>query len=152
MRGVQAQREEPDDAHDDRLERGEQTERDPVARQQVDLGDRQRHQSLERAVGALAQHRDRGDQEHDDEGEQAAHRRPDRLEGSGLAFVHVVHQREQRDRHHEQQRDGPRVAADLPQNAPGRGQRHAGAHEDARSMIARNARPRSCSPVCSRNR
>jgi len=103
------------------------------------------------SAGALAQHRDRGNDEHDDEGEQATHRRPDRLEGLRLTIEDVAHQREQPDGHREQQRNGAWVAPDLPQHAPSRSQRHPGAHEDARSMIARNALPRSCSPVWRRN-
>jgi hypothetical protein len=62
VRGVQAQQEKPDEADYERLQRGEQTERDPVAGEQVGLGERQAHQPFQGAAGALAQHRDRGDQ------------------------------------------------------------------------------------------
>ena len=93
--GVQAEQHEPDEAHHERLQRGEQPERDAVAGEQVGLGERQAHQPLQRAAGALAQHRNRRDQEHDAEREQAAHRRPDRLEGAGLPVEDVAQQNEQ---------------------------------------------------------
>ena len=72
--GVEAERQERDGGGDERLDGREQGERDPVAGQQVELGERHRHQPLERAGGALAQHRDRGDEEHRDEREHAEHR------------------------------------------------------------------------------
>jgi hypothetical protein len=55
-------------------------ERDAVADQQVGLRQRERHQSLERAGRAFAQHRDGRDEEHHHEREEPAQRRADGLE------------------------------------------------------------------------
>ena len=89
-----------------------------VADQEVEARHRERHLPLERPAGALAEHRDRGDQEHDDEREQAAERDADRAEDARLAGEHVLQQHEQEDGDDEEQRDRARVAADLPQHPP----------------------------------
>ena len=107
---VEAERSESDRGGDQRLEGRDGGERDPVTSQQVEFGERHRHQSFERASGALAQHRDRGDEEHRDEGEQSDERTADYLERPGLVLERVFQDREQQWRHYEQHRDRSRVA------------------------------------------
>ena len=100
-----------------RLHRSDERERDPVAGEQVELRERQRHQPLERSRRPLAQHRDRRDQEHDDEREEADERAADAVERLFLALEHVLEQRQQQRRHDQHQRDRPSVAAQLAQDA-----------------------------------
>ena len=123
-----------------------------VAGEEVELRERQRHQPLERARRALAQHRDRRDEEHDDEREEAAERGADLLEGLLLAVEDEAHQHQQQARHDDQQRDRARVVADLPQHALGGGERRRARSSavSAASITLRNAWPRSCSPVRAR--
>ncbi len=116
-------------------------------RADVQLREGHRHQSLERPARALAQHRDRRDEEHQDEREQPAQRRADALEGLRLAVEHVLHQHQQQARHREEQRERPgsRRICHSTRRAVARSLgRHA---QTAASlgppMIARNALPRS---------
>ena len=62
----------------------------------------------------------------------------------------LLEQEQQHARDHHQQRDGPRVVADLRQHAGGGGERDPGAH-GASSTSRRNAASISCSPVRSRS-
>ena len=83
-----------------------------------------RHQPLERAGGALAQHRDRGDQEHRDQREDAEQRHARSARNSGVpSKTHLISAIEHA-RHDEHQRERARVAAQLRQHAaapwPGR--------------------------------
>ena len=65
---------------DDGLHDRDDGEGDPVAEQQLDLRQRRRQQPLERPRRPLAQHRDRGDEEHADQRKEPEHRDPDALE------------------------------------------------------------------------
>jgi hypothetical protein len=79
---------------------GEQCERDRVTEQQIELGERQRHQALERPSDALAQHRDRRDDEHRDEREQAQHH-AHAVEHLRLRVEQEAQQRDEQARHEE---------------------------------------------------
>lgn len=61
------------------------------------------HEPLERAAAALAQHRDRGDEEHQDQREQASDRRADAAERLRLPVEHEPQQRDERGRDDEDQ-------------------------------------------------
>ena len=118
-----------------------------VAEQQVELGERQRHQALERPGRPLAQHRDRRDQEHRDEREEPDHRRPTRSK-SPPGRRRRLEERQRAGRHDEDERQRARVAANLPEHAPGRGESDADgsrapppARETPRSMSARRSLP-----------
>src|SRR5262245_43896426 len=62
------------------LDRGRDAEGDPVREQQVQLAHGRGEQPLQGAGGALPQHRDAGDQEHDHEGEDPEHDQTNRVE------------------------------------------------------------------------
>jgi hypothetical protein len=79
------------------LQRGEARERQAVAGEQVELGDRQRHQPLERAAAALPEHGDRGHEEHEDQREQADQRRADAVERLDALVEHEPQEGDQRD-------------------------------------------------------
>ena len=65
---------ERDSRGDECLHGGHERECQSVAHQQVELGERQGHEALQRSRGSLAQHRDRRDHEHRDEREHADQR------------------------------------------------------------------------------
>ena len=96
-----------------------------------------RHQPLERPGRALAQHRDRGDEEHRDEGEEADQRPADLLEAAGSSSKRALEQRQQRRRHHEQQRDRARIVAELSQHPQRRRPGDPRAHARSCSSIKR---------------
>ena len=66
--------------HERRLHGGDEREREPVPREEVASCDRRRQQPLERSGRPLAQHRDRGDDEHRHEREEPEERDAERLE------------------------------------------------------------------------
>ena len=119
------------------------TRRRAVAGEDVGFAERQRHQALERAGRALAQHRDRRDQEHDDEREESAQRRADALEDV-RPTVEAVKQQQERRRNEQQQRD---ASAGRAGSAAARAARSptspARSCRVARSITARKALPRS---------
>ena len=136
-----------------RLERGHEREGEAVAHEQVELRERQRHQPLERARRPLAQHRDRGDDEHRDEREQAEQRAADVLEDQLPAGEELVQQDDQERRDAEHQPDGARVAAKLGEHARRDGTgRRAGSLRVASSISRRKASSRSRAPVRARAR
>jgi hypothetical protein len=90
---VHVEQAEADRAGDRTLQRRQHGEGERVAEQQVELGEGQRHQPLERAAGAFTQHRDRGDQEHHDQREEADQRRADAVERLRLVVEDELEQR-----------------------------------------------------------
>ena len=121
-----------------------------VAEQQVELRERHRHQPLERARRALAQHRDRGDEEHVMNGKMPEQRAADALERRRLPVeARSAAAPSSSARHDEQQRDRARVAAQL-RAAPARRWRRRCAGS-RRGLGARSGAgtpsPRSFSPV-----
>src|SRR5581483_9367394 len=146
---VEAEQPERDRRGDGGLERRQRGEREAVAGEQVELRERQRHQPLERPRRPLAQHRDRGDDEHRREREDADHRRPDAVERRRLTVEEVAEQRHEERRYDEEERERARVAPQLPEDASGRGERRGGAH--GASTSARNAASRRSSPVAARS-
>ena len=106
---------------DDRLQHRHEAEREAVAEDEVALAERRRHEPLERARAALAQGRDRGDQEHDDEREQRQDRRPVRVEHALLVAEQPGEQADEQARGDEHERDRPGVVAQLAQHAAGGG-------------------------------
>ena len=66
---------------------------------------------------ALAQHRHRRDEEHRDEREEPDERPADVLEHPGLALEDLLQEHLEHDRHDDDERDRPRVAAELLEDA-----------------------------------
>ena len=111
---LDAQQPEADERGDRGLHRGEHAERDAVAREQVELAQRRRHQPLERPARALAQHGDlRDGQEDHHERNQPDERCADACEAARRLVEHVAQQRQQRRRDDEDQRERAVVAAQL---------------------------------------
>ena len=113
------------------------------------MRERQRHQPLERPRRALAQHRDRGDEEHRHEREQAEQRRADVLEDGDRPAEELLQQRLEQARHADDERDRARVAAQLREHARGDG-------AVTRALIPlstsrRNASSSWSAPVCARS-
>ncbi len=86
---------EGDRGRDQRLQRADQGEGHPVAEEQVELCQRQRHQPLQRPGRALPQHGDRGDDEHRAEGEEPHQRPAHLLEGREILVEGAAQQGEQ---------------------------------------------------------
>lgn len=94
----QRQRDERDE---DGLQRRGEREGGPVPEQDVQLGQRQGHQPLERPAGALSQHRDRRNQEHCDERKQAEERPADPVEDERPIDEQVLEERDESTGHDE---------------------------------------------------
>jgi RNA polymerase sigma-70 factor, ECF subfamily len=133
-----------------RLDRRDDREREPVAGEQVELRQWHGHQPLQRAGRPLAQHRDRRDEEHRDERKDPDERPADPVERRLLTAEYVLEQRQQERRDEEDERERPRIAAKLPQDA--RGRRECRARSHAASTSARKAESRSGAPVRSSSR
>src|SRR5690606_29822840 len=104
------------------LDDREGTEGEGVAGDQVALAERHGEETFEGAGGPLAQGRDRGDQEHRDQREDAEERGADVVEGARAAVEDVAEQEQHQAGHDEQQRDGAGVVAQLAQDPAGGGE------------------------------
>jgi hypothetical protein len=124
-RGVQA---EPQVGHgrgDAGLRGGAHPEGEGVAGDEVHLGRRRGHQPLERPGGAFALHGDRGQQEHDREGEDRQQDQPDPVEHLRRGLHDGADEGDDERRDDEDERDGAVVAEQLAQDAPGGDERDA---------------------------
>jgi hypothetical protein len=83
-----------------------EAEGEAVATEQVGLARRCGQQPLEGAGRALAQHRDAGHQEHDDEGEDPQHDQSDRVEDAAAVGEERVDDDQEQHRHHQQHGNG----------------------------------------------
>ena len=84
----------------------------------------------------LAQHRDRGDEEHADERKDPEQRHADPLEHLGPVGEELVDEEDEHDRHRQDEGDRPRVAAQLSEHAHGRRPRCPGAQLPAPCSIS----------------
>src|SRR5262249_46748482 len=152
MAGFEPEEPERESGHQCRLDRGERGECDPVPDEQIASCDRGGEQAFQRPGDALAEHRDRGDDEHSDEGEQAEERHAELLKDLWAVGEEGVHEDLEHARHHEQEGDRSGVVPKLTHHALRRRPRSVTAQLAAVSRIsARKASSRSSVPVLSRS-